>query len=146
VPARSSSRSRTATRSLEEQVLGAVIFAASSDTSVDGLPLAYRLLDRAAATGLTAEDFARPSHRVLWHLLCDMRDQGAPLDPAAVASELERVVEERVGELGTIVGGTVDRTALIGRLRALVVLAPPLCSIEWRAQRVIEAARRRVEA
>ena len=74
----------TAFEDAEAEVVGAILLAAISDVSAG-----WSVMDRALATGLVPDDFWRQSYGYLFLVLADMRHRRIPLDPLAVAVELE---------------------------------------------------------
>lgn len=70
----------------EAEVVGAILLAA-----IVSVETGHRILDRALETGIVAEDFWRQSLGLLFVTLCDMQAQDLPLDPLAVAVELDGI-------------------------------------------------------
>lgn len=73
----------------EENVLGAVLSAASYDVAAG-----HGILDRAVATELVAGDFYRPTLGTIFGRMVSMRSLELPLDPVSVGHELERAGAE----------------------------------------------------
>lgn len=62
---------------LEQTVLGCILMPGGTATTF-----------HEAAEHLTANDFYRPSHQIIWQTLATMADNDFPLDPQALATEL----------------------------------------------------------
>lgn len=62
---------------LEQTVLGCILMPGGTATTL-----------HEAAEHLTAADFYRPAHQIIWQTLVAMTDQDLPMDPPAVAAEL----------------------------------------------------------
>jgi replicative DNA helicase len=54
---------------------------------------------------VAAEDFHRPTHRLLWDLVCSLADRGIVPDPVTVIGEIERrAIADQVGGIAYVVG------------------------------------------
>ena len=114
-----------------EDVLGSAMLAACSDAAAG-----RRIVQRAGAMGLRPEHFEQPSRRFLFALLVDLTQAGQPVDPVAVAYEVERRA------LANVAAGVVDVdvATLRGRLEALAHGTVAVGVVEHRARLLIEAA------
>lgn len=103
----------------EQAVIGATLLAPTAMTDL--------------AAALTAEDFHRPAHVILWRVLCDMHARGIPTDPIAVAARLAEL-----GELGKVGGAPY--------LHTLMQVVPTAANAAHYAQVVADHAKRRTVA
>ncbi len=118
----------------ERDVVGAAMLAGLVDFDAG-----HRIVDRARAAGLCPEHFYATSIAFMWSSIVELRDSEQPVDPLAVAHELERRA------LANVVAGVidVDWTSLRGRLLELAHEVVAVNTIEHRAGLVVGAARNR---
>ena len=117
-----------------QEIVGGITLAA-----LLGVDAGHRALERARGEGLLPEHFERPSDGFLFALLCELADAGQPLDPLAVAHEVERRMQEGV----PVELAGVDWPTLYGRIVALAAGTSYVGAIEHRARLVIDAATQR---
>ena len=108
----------------ERGVLSAILGAACVDADA-GL----RVLRRARAVGLHPVDFGLASYGHIYEAMCRLADDGLPVDPVSLASELDR---------------NHENARTVAKLHTLAAELAPFNTIERYAAIVVEAREKRL--
>jgi replicative DNA helicase len=123
----------------ERSVLGAILSAGAY-----GRDAGWRVLARVESTGLHAGHFYLGTHAALFRELQVMRDEGLPLDPLSVSSQLEQRAIDSIGPVAGLID--FDVASLRGRLHQLGHEVTAFSNVEHHARIVLRESLRRPEA